>query len=107
MAALWAWISAEVVRLLMLPALTDSSAFADTSAGGGGILGLALAALLAALALVVAVRVAQDLGGTRSPAYVRALTMRALALRLAFLPLRDPDARGRTRPRAPDAVATS
>lgn len=101
----WAALTAEVIRLVLLPGLAQ-----DLVAGGApgpesqvsGLVAIVLAftALLAALSAVVAGR-----GGAtdahRGLARVRAGVFRALAVRLAFLPLRDPDAKGRRRPRAP------
>ncbi|MGW6916834.1 DUF6412 domain-containing protein [Kitasatospora sp. NPDC054939] len=51
--------------------------------------------------------VAARLLGARAPATVRAGVMRRRALHTAFLPQRDPDARGRRRPRAPGAAPTA
>nr|AUV64137.1 hypothetical protein [Streptomyces citricolor] len=42
--------------------------------------------------------------GAGAPALVRSGALRRRAFRTAFLPQRDPDARGRRRPRAPGAA---
>ncbi len=105
----WAALVAEVVRVVLLPGLAQ-----DLVAGGApgaeaqvpGLMAIIIAftAVFAALSTVVAGR-----GGAtdarRGLARVRAGVFRALAVRLAFLPLRDPDAKGRRRPRAPGRAA--
>ncbi|GAA0253132.1 DUF6412 domain-containing protein [Saccharothrix sp. NPDC042600] len=59
-----------------------------------------LVAALAAVAVVVLLlTAAPDVQST--PAWVRSLSLRDKALRTAFVRLRDPDAAGRPRPRAP------
>ncbi|MER5636398.1 DUF6412 domain-containing protein [Kitasatospora sp. NPDC002227] len=69
-----------------------------------------LTAVAAAAALVLVAGVAASVLatgralGARAPAYVRSGTIRRHAFRTAFLPQRDPDARGRRRPRAPGAA---
>lgn len=107
-------ISRDLVRrarmmLVLLPvllaALTASVAALPADASGP----LAFAAALAAgLVILVAV---SDTGlrlnpGTAS-AWARTLSLRDRAERTVYLSLRDPDARGRTRPRAPTAAATA
>lgn len=89
---------ARVVLALFLPAL-----FLALPSAGGGPLGLAtaLTAGLAALAVVVALHV--HLPAT-APVHVWAVSLRDRARHTAFLRLRDPDAAGRTRPRAPSAA---
>ena len=86
------------VRLLLalfLPALF----IALPVAGGAGPLGLATALTTGlAAVLVVAVVVPVRL---EAPVRVRALSLRGRAKLTVFLRLRDPDAPGRTRPRAP------
>ncbi len=73
--------------------------------GGGSLTSVAAAAavLLVAGAVAGALVVARLLGA-RAPASVRAGALRRRAFRTAFLPQRDPDARGRRRPRAPGAA---
>jgi hypothetical protein len=68
---------------------------------------LASVAAVAAVVLVAGA-VAQAIAGrqplgARAPAAVRSGVLRRRAFRTAFLPQRDPDARGRRRPRAPGA----
>ncbi|MBB4968041.1 DUF6412 domain-containing protein [Saccharothrix violaceirubra] len=58
--------------------------------------GLIVAATAVLLLLVVAAPVVRS-----APAWVRSLSLRGKSLRTAFLRLRDPDAAGRPRPRAP------
>lgn len=59
-----------------------------------------------AVALVGSLAVGASLAGAVSPLPTarRAVALRERSWRVAFLPQRDPDARGRTRPRAPSAV---
>jgi hypothetical protein len=59
-----------------------------------------------AVVLIGSLAVGASLAGATSvlPARRRAAALRERAWRVAFLPQRDPDARGRTRPRAPSAV---
>ncbi|MCU7826669.1 DUF6412 domain-containing protein [Kitasatospora sp. DSM 101779] len=67
----------------------------------------AVAATAAAVLLAGAVAgalAAARLLGARAPAAVRDGVLRRRALGTAFLPQRDPDARGRRRPRAPGAA---
>ena len=56
-------------------------------------------AAVAAVALVVLLLTAPVVHA--APAWVRSLSIREKSLRAAFLRLRDPDAAGRPRPRAP------
>ena len=61
-------------------------------------------ALTAGLAVVLLVCAAgAHLEPAAAPARVRAVALRERARRAAFVPLRDPDAPGRARPRAPAA----
>ncbi|MFC4854825.1 DUF6412 domain-containing protein [Actinophytocola glycyrrhizae] len=85
---------ARLVLALFLPALF----VALPVAGGLGGMATALTAGLAA-ALVVAVVLHVRLETT--PALVRTLSLRERAKQTVFLRLRDPDAPGRPRPRAP------
>ncbi|MDH6126612.1 DUF6412 domain-containing protein [Kitasatospora sp. GP82] len=73
--------------------------------GPAGLTAVAAAATLVLLAAVAAgVLAGRRRLGARAPALVRSATLRRRALRTAFLPQRDPDARGRRRPRAPGAA---
>ncbi|MDH6121552.1 DUF6412 domain-containing protein [Kitasatospora sp. GAS204B] len=73
--------------------------------GTTGLTALAAAATLMVLAGVATTTfVLTRLLGARAPHAVRDGTLRRQALRTAFLPQRDPDARGRRRPRAPGAA---
>jgi hypothetical protein len=58
-------------------------------------------AVLGALGLLLVQRFGVSPFSAGSPARVRGAVLRARALRLAFLVIRDPDGPGRTRPRAP------
>lgn len=67
-----------------------------------------LGALTAGLAVaVVACVVLVHLVPEVAPARVRTVRLREYAWQAAFLRLRDPDARGRTRPRAPTPRSTA
>jgi hypothetical protein len=93
---LWSVLAALIPALAVLDA--------PSPAGPGGLLGLATAAVLGALVVLLVSRDRRrDAHGTASPAGIRALALRTRSGRAAFLRLRDPDARGRTRPRAPTA----
>lgn len=73
-----------------------------------GLTALAAAAALLLLAGVVSgTYLVARLLGSGAPHAVRDGTMRRRALATAFLPQRDPDARGRRRPRAPGAAPTA
>jgi hypothetical protein len=65
-----------------------------------------LTVAIVAVALVGCLAVGASLAGaTAAVPFLRHLTaLREKSWRLAFLPQRDPDARGRARPRAPSAV---
>ncbi|MFI6846904.1 DUF6412 domain-containing protein [Kitasatospora sp. NPDC050467] len=72
---------------------------------GGTLTSVAAAAAVVLVAGAVAgTLAAARLLGARAPATVRDGTLRRRAFRTAFLPQRDPDARGRRRPRAPGAA---
>ena len=76
--------------------------------GSAGLTAVAAAAALVLLSGMAAGALATGrLFGARAPAAVRAATLRRRAFRTAFLPQRDPDARGRRRPRAPGAAPTA
>ncbi|WP_329883667.1 DUF6412 domain-containing protein [Streptomyces sp. BE20] len=73
--------------------------------GGGSLASVAAAAAVVLVTGAVAgALVVSRLLGARAPAAVRAGVLRRRAFRTAFLPQRDPDARGRRRPRAPGAA---
>ncbi|MFE7192108.1 DUF6412 domain-containing protein [Kitasatospora sp. NPDC057541] len=73
--------------------------------GGGSLTSVAAAAAVVLVAGAVAgALVVARLLGARAPASVRSGVLRRRAFRTAFLPQRDPDARGRRRPRAPGAA---
>ncbi|MFB7663768.1 DUF6412 domain-containing protein [Kitasatospora sp. NPDC056138] len=73
--------------------------------GPAGLTAVAAAATLVLLAGVAAGVLATGRRlGARAPAIVRSGALRRRAFRTAFLPQRDPDARGRRRPRAPGAA---
>ncbi|MFJ3218153.1 DUF6412 domain-containing protein [Kitasatospora sp. NPDC086801] len=72
---------------------------------GGTVASVAAVAVAALVAGAVAGTLAgARLLGARAPTAVRSGVLRRRAFRTAFLPQRDPDARGRRRPRAPGAV---
>ncbi|MFI6446176.1 DUF6412 domain-containing protein [Kitasatospora sp. NPDC050543] len=76
--------------------------------GEGGLTAVAAAATLVLVAGIAAgTLVAARLLGARAPAAVRDGMLRRRAFRTAFLPQRDPDARGRRRPRAPGVALTA
>jgi uncharacterized protein DUF6412 len=88
---------AKVVLALFLPALF----LALPSSAGPLDLAAVLTAGLAALAVTVALHVRLP---ATAPVHVWAVSLRDRARHTAFLRLRDPDAAGRTRPRAPSAA---
>lgn len=65
---------------------------------------LAVAVLAAVVAGCVAVSVRVDRAPAAPPIVRRVTALRDKSWRVAFLRLRDPDARGRSRPRAPSAA---
>ncbi|GAA2799558.1 hypothetical protein GCM10010505_28120 [Kitasatospora aburaviensis] len=80
----------------------------DVLAEGGTLTSVATAAAVVLLTAAVAgALVVARLRGARAPAAVRNGMLRRRAFRTAFLPQRDPDARGRRRPRAPGAAPTA
>jgi len=88
--------------------LRDLAQIAFTPSGSGALTGLAAAvlagAMLAAvLALVASVASVSGLAAAM-PLVRRASALREKSWRAAFLRQRDPDAAGRTRPRAPSAA---
>lgn len=87
------------VRLLLalfLPALFIAL---PTASGFGGIATALTAGFAAAVVVAVVLQVRLEVETT--PTAVRTLSLRERAKLTVFLSLRDPDARGRTRPRAP------
>ncbi|MBV6698470.1 hypothetical protein KV557_15235 [Kitasatospora aureofaciens] len=77
----------------------------ELSTTSGTLASVAAVAAVALLAGAVAGTLAgARLLGARAPAAVRNGVLRRRAFRTAFLPQRDPDARGRRRPRAPGAA---
>jgi hypothetical protein len=76
--------------------------FAVLAPGFGVLATAATVALFVGLLTYVAV--AAHRLGRGNPRAVRDRTLRRHAWRTAFLPQRDPDARGRSRPRAPSAA---
>ncbi|WP_457030946.1 DUF6412 domain-containing protein [Kitasatospora sp. P5_F3] len=80
----------------------------DQLTGSGGLGVVAAAATLVLLAGVAAAALSTArLLGAQAPRAVRDRALRRRAFRSAFLPQRDPDARGRRRPRAPGAALTA
>lgn len=65
---------------------------------------LTVAVLAVALVGCLAVGASRSGAATRLPALRRVAALRDKSWRAAFLRQRDPDARGRTRPRAPSAA---
>lgn len=68
---------------------------------------LAVAVIAAVAAGCVAVSVRVDRAPAAVPVLRRVTALRDRSWRVAFLRLRDPDARGRSRPRAPAAAPTA
>ncbi|MET8545158.1 DUF6412 domain-containing protein [Kitasatospora sp. NPDC004799] len=64
----------------------------------------AVAAVVLVAGAVAGALAGARLLGARAPAAVRSGVLRRRAFGTAFLPQRDPDARGRRRPRAPGAA---
>jgi hypothetical protein len=87
-------VLAEVLHTLIQLAVSPASVTALAAVVFGAV---TLAILLVIVARVLA-------GATALPLRRRASAFRANSRRTAFLRLRDPDARGRTRPRAPTAA---
>lgn len=82
------------------------NALAQLLTAPAGLTALAAAATLALLAgLVSGTLTTARLLGATAPHAVRDRVLRRRAYGTAFLPQRDPDARGRSRPRAPSAAA--
>lgn len=96
-----------LLRLRFVLAMLPTAAVALLAVGialpGGAPGSLAITtALAAALAVVVAVSTENlQLGSAAGPASIRAVSLRECAKHTVFLRLRDPDARGRIRSRAP------
>lgn len=87
----------RLVLALFLPALF----IALPTVGGSSPLGVAGALTASLAAALVAVALHIRLEPTAATAKVRTVSLREIARSAAFLRLTDPDARGRTRPRAP------
>ena len=96
------------VRLRAVLAVVFFALFALLPAvGTAGTLGLA-SALTAGLAVaMVAAAVLVQLAPPVTPARVHTVSLKEIAWQAAFLRLRDPDAKGRTRPRAPGSRSTA
>jgi hypothetical protein len=88
---------ARLVLALFLPALFVALP------GGAGALGMATALTAGLAVLFVAVALQVRLPAT-APTHVRAISLRERARLATFLRLRDPDAAGRVRSRAPSAA---
>lgn len=90
-----------VLSLLVISIPTVIAALPADAAGP-----LAFAAALAAGLVVVVAASGTELrlNPEARPAWARTLSLRDCAEQTVFLRLRDPDARGRTRPRAPSAA---
>ncbi len=94
-----------LVPLLAVLRLLTGQLLTGQAPGAAGLTALAAAATLVLLAgLVTGTYLLARLLGARAPQSVRNGTLRRRALSTAFLPQRDPDARGRRRPRAPGAA---
>jgi hypothetical protein len=87
----------KLVLALFLPALFLALPALD----GQGALGLATALTAGIAAAFVVAVVLQGRLEAAVPMHVRAISLRERARLANFVRLRDPDARGRTRPRAP------
>ncbi|MPZ83559.1 MAG: hypothetical protein GEV28_25465 [Actinophytocola sp.] len=93
----------RVALAVLLPALF----VVLPAAGSVGPLGALTAGLAVAAGLATACVVLVHLVPGAAPARVRTGRLREYAWQAAFLRLRDPDAPGRTRPRAPTARSTA
>jgi Family of unknown function (DUF6412) len=91
-------------RLQLLFAVFLPVALVLLTFNGSGPIALATA-LTAGLAIILAICVLP--APTGAPAHIRAIALRERARRSVFVPLRDPDASGRPRPRAPGAAAAA
>lgn len=90
------------LRLRLVLALFLSALFvALPVAGGSSPLGLATALTAGLAVALVTCTVHIRLEPEATPAHVRTVSLRECARHAAFLRLRNPDAPGRTRPRAP------
>ncbi|GAA1964088.1 DUF6412 domain-containing protein [Amycolatopsis minnesotensis] len=90
----------RLMLVLTLPVTLGALLLADPA----NPLAVAGVALLAAFTVTVAVAVLEGrLDPPDAPPRVRAMALRQRAARSRFLRLRDPDAAGRPRPRAPSA----
>jgi hypothetical protein len=75
--------------------------------GSHAVFGLAAVTVTVLVAVALRCSPAAPRDGVSSPVRVRARALRRRASRTAFLRLRDPDAAGRPRPRAPGVVAVA
>lgn len=101
--ALWGrllWLFSCLVTACFFTALSTAAPSVLANPSGTAVTATLAAAftLVAALALVGRARLDAAFSGDSRPAQV---AVRARTERTAFLPLRDPDAAGRPRPRAP------
>jgi hypothetical protein len=87
------------VRLLLALFLPALFVALPTANGLGGVATALTAGFAAALVVAVVLQVRIEV--ETAPTAVRTLSLRERAKLTVFLPLRDPDAPGRTRPRAP------
>jgi Family of unknown function (DUF6412) len=94
-----------VVRLRFALAVLLPALFVVLPSAGP--LGALTAGLAVAAGLTVAAVVLVQLVPAAAPAQIRTVRLRERSWQAAFLRLRDPDARGRTRPRAPTARSTA
>jgi hypothetical protein len=91
--------------LVLLPVLISTLPAIVSAMPADAVGPLALAAALAAgLVIAVAAGTGLRLNPEAAPTWARMLSLRDRAERTPLLRLRDPDARGRTRPRAPTAA---
>ncbi|MER6302837.1 DUF6412 domain-containing protein [Kitasatospora sp. NPDC001539] len=84
-----------LLRVLTGELVTEGGALASVAA---------VAAVVLVAGAVAGALAGARLSGARAPAVVRSGVLRRRAFGTAFLPQRDPDARGRRRPRAPGAA---
>ncbi|MDH6707054.1 hypothetical protein P3T27_003783 [Kitasatospora sp. MAA19] len=84
-----------LLRVLTGELMTEGGTFASVAA---------VAAVALVAGAVAGTLAGARLPGARAPAAVRSGVLRRRAFGTAFLPQRDPDARGRRRPRAPGAA---
>jgi Family of unknown function (DUF6412) len=95
------------VITVMLRLLGLAWLFTGGATGSPAVLGLAALTVTVLVAVALRRSPAVPRDGPSSPVRVRTLALRRHASRTAFLRLRDPDAAGRSRPRAPGVVAVA